>query len=180
MGIATGLIADGVLNDEEIRFLADWLMVHDEVCFEWPGDIIAARVKAVLSDGVITDPERQHLLATLQDLIGTKSEALSAATHVCELSFDDEAQVSFMGLVFCLTGNFVYAPREVCEGEIVKRGGAVKPGVSKKTDYVVVGSLGSQEWKHGSYGTKVQKAMELKRGGAPVKVVREDLWAAAL
>jgi hypothetical protein len=44
----------------------------------------------------------------------------------------------------------------------------------------VVGSLGSQEWKHGSFGTKIDRAMELKQQGAPIAVVKEDHWAAAL
>lgn len=79
-----------------------------------------------------------------------------------------------------LTGNFVYAPKSACEEAVVKRGGFVKASVSKKVRYLVVGSLGSPEWKHGSYGTKIERAMQLKRDGGLILLVKEDAWAAAL
>jgi NAD-dependent DNA ligase len=180
VGIVTGLIANAHLDDDEIRFLRDWIATHDEVRYDWPGNIVAARLTQVLSDGVISDDERAHLLATLQSLIGGSPETLTQATHVTELVFDDVETIVFEGRRFCLTGNFVYAPRPACEQQVIARGGLTVSGVSKKVSYVVVGSLGSQEWKHGSYGTKIEKAMQLKQAGAPLVVVKEDAWAAAL
>jgi NAD-dependent DNA ligase len=180
IGLVTGLVADAVLTDDEIRFLQEWIEVHDEVKYGWPGDIIHRRLHAVLEDGLISEAEREHLLTTLRELIGGNQETLAAATHVTGLAFDPVDEVVFQGCVFCLTGNFVYAPREICESEVVKRGGIVKSSVSKRINYVIVGSLGSQEWKHGSYGTKIEKAIQLRRDGAPLKVVREDVWTAAL
>ena len=105
---------------------------------------------------------------------------MTHATHVTELAFDDIDHIVFEGRKFCLTGNFVYAPRPACEQQVIARGGEVTSGVSKKVHYVVVGSLGSQEWKHGSFGTKIEKAMQLKQAGAAIVVVKEDVWAAAL
>jgi len=180
VGIATGLLADRSLNDSEIRFLNDWVSAHDEVAFAWPGDIVHQRVKAVLADGVITEAERAYLVETLQQLLGEASDTMTQATHVTELGFDDVCPIVFEGCAFCLTGNFVYAPRDVCEAEVTKRGGIVKSGVSKKVRFIVVGSLGSPEWKHGSFGTKIEKAMQLKQEGAPISVVKEDQWVAAL
>jgi NAD-dependent DNA ligase len=180
VGIVTGLIADGVLNDNEIRFLGEWLAAHDEVAFEWPGDIILARVREILADGVITEEERTHLLAILRDVVGDSRQSLAHAGHVTELAFDDMAAITFQGIVFCLTGNFVYAPRQVCEAKTEERGGVVKNGVSRRVRYLVVGSLGSPEWKEGSFGTKIEKAVQLKREGADLAIVREDIWAESL
>jgi NAD-dependent DNA ligase len=180
VGIVTGLLADQRINDQEIQFLQGWLDAHGEVACAWPGDILHQRVKAALSDGIITEIERAHIVETLQLLIGGSEETAARANHVTELGFDDSQAIVFAGFAFCLTGDFVYAPREACEGEIIKRGGLVKSGVSKKVRYVVVGSLGSPEWKHGSYGTKIEKAMQLKQAGAQLAVVKEDVWAAAL
>lgn len=180
IGLATGLIADQVLSDSEIRFLHEWVSKHDEIAYSWPGDILHARVRSVLEDGIITEAERAHLVDTLRQLVGGCPEDLAVSGHVTELAFDDGVELLFEGQAFCLTGNFVYAPRETCEAAVVQRGGITKNGVSKKVRYVVVGSLGSAEWKHGSFGTKIDKAMELKRTGAPIAVIREDQWAAAL
>lgn len=180
IGIAKGLVADRVLNDVEVYFLHNWMTNHNEIAFAWPGDIIFARLKAVLADNVVTEDERTHLIKTLEDLTCEDRELLAGTATVTQLAFDDVTEVVFSGHMFCLTGDFVYAPREVCERHILERGGITKNGVSKKIHYVVVGSLGSQEWKHGSYGTKIDRAMELKRAGATIAVVKEDVWAAAL
>ena len=50
----------------------------------------------------------------------------------------------------------------------------MKDAVSGKTSYVVVGSLGSDAYAYGTYGTKVKKAMELQEQGKPVRIITED------
>lgn len=59
-------------------------------------------------------------------------------------------------------------------------GGSVTNSVSRKLDYLVLGGLGSTEWKHGSFGTKVEKAMSLKQNGAALKIIHEDPFATTL
>lgn len=137
-------------------------------------------MKAVLADGIVTEPEREYLVQTLQKLIGGTLEELASSTHVTQLVFDDVAKLDFPGATFCLTGDFVYAPRDVCTREIKDRGGVVKSSVSKKLHYLVVGGLGSPEWKHGSFGTKIEQAMRLKREGTGILIVHEDIWAGSL
>ncbi|MFB3853564.1 MAG: BRCT domain-containing protein [Vicinamibacterales bacterium] len=180
VGIALGLMADSRLDDAEIQYLHDWLDRHDEVAYCWPGNIVHRRVKAVIADGTISQAEREYLIETLSQLVGEHPSAAACISQVTELAFDDVPTLTFPGHCFCLTGNFVYAPRAVCEEEVVKRGGTVKCGVSRKVRYLVVGSMGSPEWKHGSFGTKIQRAMDLKSQGAPIQIVREDVWANAL
>ena len=180
LGVATGLLADRRLPDEEVCFLNDWLNQHDELAHTWPGDVVHARIRNVLADGSISETERAHLVETLRQLIGGRLEELAASTHVSELVFDEVATVIFSGSMFCLTGDFVFAPREVCEKEIEKRGGQVGKNVTKKLQYLVVGGLGSAEWKHGSFGTKIEKAIQYKREGLPIWIVHEDKWASHL
>lgn len=180
MGIAQGLVCDAQLNDAEIGFLNAWLSANESISLTWPGDIIQDRVRSVLADGVITEEEREHLLATLNQLVGGTLEQLERAAHVSDLMFDAAPSLSFSMHSFCLTGDFVFGPRACCIQAIERRGGSVSSGVSRKLDYLVVGSLGSIEWKHGSFGTKVEKAMALKRDGYGVLLVQEDHWAKAL
>lgn len=180
LGIAQGLVCDQHLNDCEISFLQNWLASNEAISHLWPGDLIYSRVNEVLADGVVTESERDHLLTTLQQLIGGTLEELVMPTHVSALMFDSAAVVTFAGRRFCLTGDFFFAPKATCGAAIERRGGEVTSNVSKKVDYLVVGSRGSIEWKHGSFGTKVEKAMELKQAGAPISVIPEDHWAASL
>src|SRR4051812_33737808 len=77
VGLAEGLIADTQLNDSEIRFLDRWLDKHDAASCEWPGDVLHARVREVLADGIITEEERVYLLKTLSMLVGGHLERLA-------------------------------------------------------------------------------------------------------
>jgi NAD-dependent DNA ligase len=180
LGITQGLICDGNLNDREIHFLNDWLTANENIANSFPGDIVHARLKAVIADGVITDEERSYLTDTLQKLVGGSLDELAEPAHVTELAFDVVDTLAFQATRFCLTGNFVFAKKDVCHDAIERRGGLIADNVSKKLHYLVVGGLGSAEWKHGSFGTKVEAAMKLKREGAVLRIIREDHWANAL
>jgi NAD-dependent DNA ligase len=59
---------------------------------------------------------------------------------------------------------------------ITARGGRVTGSVSSQTNFVVVGLLGSQEWKHSGFGNKILKAMDLAAAGAPIAIVSEKHW----
>lgn len=179
-GIAEGLIADSQLNDAEIGFLKKWLDRNDAAACEWPGDVLHLRVREVLADGVVTEAERADLLKTLKLLAGGHLERLAEAPKVNQLALDSVERVSIAGSLFCLTGDFVFAPRSKCEETIVARGGQTHPSVTKKINYLVVGGLGSEEWKHGNFGTKISKAIEYKRRGCPILIVHEDVWASSL
>ena len=147
---------------------------------KWPGDVLHQRVRAALADGLITEGERAHLVDTLHQLIGGSLEDLAASTHVTRLAFDDVPHVEIPGSRFCLTGEFVFAPRAKCAEEIERHGGLVSSSVTKKVRYLVVGGLGSAEWKHGSFGTKIEQAVRYRREGVPVLIIHEDRWASSL
>lgn len=181
VGIAQGLLADGVLQDDEIQFLNNWLSNNTALSSCWPGNIIYSRVKEALADGHISESEREHLQTTLQQLIGGNHEQLANAANVCALAMDTSPPHAHpQGKTFVFTGDFFFGSRSQCEEATTKRGGAASKSVSKKIDFVVVGSLGSPEWKHGSYGTKIDKAMQLKSAGCPIYIIHEDHWAKAL
>lgn len=180
LGIATGVLADRQLSDAEIQFLNEWLENNSVISAEWPGDVIHAKIKAVLADGSITEEERAHLVVVLQQLIGGTLAEIGAATHVTQLLPYETLPMVFEGSSFCLTGDFVFASRSECEKQIGQLGGIVKSSVSGKLRYLIVGGMGSPEWKHGSFGTKIERAMELKRGGTPIGIVHEDHWVTCL
>ncbi len=180
LGIAQGVICDRNLVDEEIRFINEWLTQNEEICQSWPGDILHKRITEVLADGVVTQAEREHLSELLKKLIGGDETTIAAAVHVTELAFDDLPAVQFPGRVFCLTGDFVYGPRDRCCAEIQRKGGVAVDNVTKKLNYLVIGSLGSVEWKHGSFGTKIERAVKYKRDGLPISIVKEQCFMSSL
>ena len=179
MGIASGLIADQQLTDAEIGYLQRWLDGNPDMTTVWPGDVLVERIAAVLADGVVTEAERAHLLDTLERICGGEIEELGKGA-LNQLAFDDSPQIVFPSNTFCATGDFFYGPRERVHGVILERGGVVQNNVTKKLNYLVVGLRGSDEWKHGSFGTKIEKAIAYERGGLPLLIVREDAWTAAM
>ena len=139
--------------------------------------MLYSRIQNIIADGVITDDERKYLIATLQQLVGGTLEDLADNTHTSTLALDKVNEISFDGKRFLFTGDFVFGPRQVCEQFTERLGGEVSKSISKKIDYVVVGGLGSKEWKFGSFGTKIEHAIQLKREGNSILIINEDCWA---
>lgn len=179
VGITQGILADGQLQDREVHFLNDWLAQAETVSLLWPGSVIHAQVKQVLADGAITAEEREHLIKTLEALLGGALDELATSPRVTSLAFDVVPMIEYRERSFCFTGDFAFGPRSACEKAVVLRGGSVA-NVTKKLHYLVVGGLGSAEWKHGVFGTKIEKAIEHKQSGLPVRIVNEDAWASGL
>lgn len=180
VGIVQGVLADGELHNKEIEFLDRWLTQAESVAGVWPGSVLHAQVRAYLADGVITPEERNHLIETLSAIVGGALDEPEHAGPVTTLGFDQPVQLEISGKAFCFTGDFVFGTRTACERAIAIRGGLPASTVTKKLNYLVVGGLGSPEWKHGSFGTKVEKAMELRDAGAGLLIVHEDIWASSL
>ena len=44
LGLVSGLLADNVLSDDEIRFLGAWLDQHSVIATAWPGDVLHEHV----------------------------------------------------------------------------------------------------------------------------------------
>lgn len=180
LGIATGVLSDHQLTDAEVRFLDDWLNNNSAIATAWPGDMIHSRIRCVLADGQITEEERAYLVDTLQRLIGGTLADLAAERHVTQLLPYEEPRILYPDTTFCLTGDFVLGSRNICVQTISDLGSTVKSGISKKVQYLVVGGLGSSEWKHGSFGTKIEMTMELKHDGVNIAIVHESYWVNCL
>lgn len=180
LGLARGLLADQELSDSEINFLHDWLEDRYHMTSSFPGNVIHKRIKEVLEDGVVTEEERSHLVDTLTMLIEDRLEDLAEQVDLTELWFDEVGLIEFDNSRFCLTGNFVYGPIEVCESAIEARGGVVNASVGDEVQYLVVGGLGVDEWRTGGLGTEIEKAMRLRAKDSSVKIIPEDSWVAHL
>ena len=179
IGIARGLVADGVVNELEADFLIRWLKENEHLTC-WPFDVLNKRVRAMLADGVIDAEERQDLLELLRDLIGGKPAAGKAVNFASALPLTQPApDIVFAGKTFCFTGTFAFGERKDCHAAVVRLGGKPQDKVTTRLDYLVIGSLGNEDWMHSTFGRKIQQALDFNAKGRGIAIVSEDAWAQA-
>ena len=117
----------------------------------------------------------------MSQLVGGKISMVLGADGPTTLPVDDPAPpLEWNESVFVMTGRFAYGTRAACEQEIVSRGGQLAANVTKRTTYLVLGTFGSDDWSHSSFGRKLERACELKSAGGEIYIITEDHWAGAL
>ena len=72
-----------------------------------------------------------------------------------EFKFSAPEHIEFIGKNFVITGGFLNIDRGDLANRIVQKGGIFQKFSTKKTDYVIIGDLGSNDYAYGHFGTKV-------------------------
>lgn len=181
IGIAAGLAADGTINQQEAEFLRTWIETHLVHLDDPVVNILYRRLADMLSDGVLDAEESAELLETLHQFTGLPAATTQTFSAPASLPLDNPApELSWAERVFLFTGVMAYGPRKQCESLIVERGGLIGGSVSKKIHYLVIGSIGNDQWLHSTYGTKIKKAVELRESGVPIAIISEDHWQKVL
>lgn len=181
VGLCRGLLADGAVNQNEVEYLLQWLIANHEFANEFPFHDIYSRVSDALQDGVLDSDEERDILAVVHALAGGEvipQQGLTSASTF--LPFCAPPPTIEFANVFLLTGVFQYGSRAAVGSAIVQHGGTLSSSISRKVRYLVVGNVGSRDWLHSSFGTKIQRAVELRESGVPVSIVGEDHWRAQL
>ncbi|WP_170968980.1 BRCT domain-containing protein, partial [Pseudomonas viridiflava] len=143
--------------------------------------ILFRRLNDMLSDGILSAEESEDLMLLLKQFTGIAPASNAPALRVSSLPLNDPLPIiDWSDRTFMLTGTMAYGPRKSCESLIVERGGLIGAGVSKKVHYLIVGSVGNEQWLHSSYGTKIKRAVELRESGIPIAIVSEEHWQKAL
>jgi NAD-dependent DNA ligase len=189
-GIMQGILADGVVSDEEIRALSDWVDEHAFLKGSYPYDELDSLLLSVLKDGKIDESERTMLEVFFSDFASfSRTKRISDEASRIENGRIKQArlsgvcsncpEVSFTEKGFTFTGASVKAKRADLMGHVTLRGGTVRPGVSQKTDFLIIGADGNPCWAFACYGRKVEQAVELRRQGHAIVLVHEaDFWDA--
>lgn len=187
-GVLQGITVDKVIRPEEIAGLSEWLKARWHLAGTYPYQDVLQIVESILDDGVVEPEEVVYLETVINGLLGEKRSTKPAATQLVPSLPDavsipgepwDHAPIVISGSVFVLTGESVRAPRTEIAARICEAGGTVASGISKRVSYLVVGGAGSAAWAFSSYGTKIEKALELQHTGCCLRIVKEELlWPA--
>ncbi len=182
LGLAKGMLADGIVNADEAHYLHDWGANHPDALERWPANRIFERLHHAFADGHIDDAERVDLHAMLAALVGGKASILLGYEGATTLPLDRPAPIVCWGPddVYVFTGRFAYGTRADCEREATSRQSPCEKTVTRRTAFLVIGTFGSEDWQHSSYGLKIQKAVKQRDGGHTIRIIGEDHWANAL
>lgn len=161
-GYLLGITSDGILTSEEVIGLKQWMDDNKNLEGNYPFDVVMQSLDRVLEDGIIDSTELNYL----QSIYSKFTAPVENAEH--------EEIRSLEGVHCCLTGEFNYGDRKEVERFITEHGGICDNNVKKATDYVIVGSRGSDAWKQGNYGSKIKKAIELKEKGNKINIIEEN------
>lgn len=186
-GLVHGIMADGTLSDAEIQNLHAWLDENEFLRGTYPFDELDSLITTALTDGKISEDERAMLTAFLGNLIDfrdslnlvesdfTALRERYSIDGICALCPD----IEFEGKLFCFTGQSYRGTRAELVKKIEALGGIFRSGVTKKTDYLVVGNAGNPCWSYSCYGRKIEEAVKLRKEGAKVQIINEtDFWDA--
>jgi len=96
--------------------------------------------------------------------------------------FDDVSSIDFQGRSFVLTGTFTIGSRGQVKNIIIQRGGIIKSRLSGNINYLIVGEVASEGWKHGNYGNKIEEALKIKKEKdfLELKIVHEQSFIKSL
>ena len=177
IGLCKGILSDGRVDAQEVDFLKSWFENNQGVVNIWPANILSERINKILADGEADAVEREHLALLMAKLTGVIPGVADAEQLATRLPVDDPPpEVVFKKKSFHLTGNFIFGSREKCEEVIQGLGGKTQPQPEFKTNFLVIGALGSAEWSHGPYGEEVKTVIENRDKGAKTAIISEEHW----
>jgi hypothetical protein len=178
LGLAKGLLADGVVTEHEAEVIARWIVAHSDAAEQWPISAIAARVDRIFRDGKVDDDERTELAEILNEVVGGTGGVIVGEDAATSLPLDSPPPVLvWPGAVVVFTGKFAFGSRAECQRHVASLGGTCESGVTRRTTHLVIGTFGSRDWVQTSFGRKIEKAVESRAAtGRPI-IIGEDHWA---
>ena len=178
-GICHGILADGVIDDKEVRDLEKWLEENTHLSTYYPYDEIRSLILSIVSDGKIEDEEKLVLKAYLNQFVNLENkeieEQINRETNDINISghCTSDPEIELDGKIFCITGVLKSGNRASLEKKISDLGGIPTKTLTKKTDYLIVGDNGNQAWAFACYGRKVEKALDLRKNGHKISLIHE-------
>jgi NAD-dependent DNA ligase len=182
LGIVKGVLADGNVSQQEAEFLLQWMESNRDAAAVWPASVLYPRIEAALADRILDSNEERDLLDLYMSTVGgNKATQIGESSDSTSLPVTRPAPaIVFAERSFCFTGKFFSGTRDWCHQQVIARGGVPADGITKKLHYLVIGEIGSRDWLHSTYGTKIQKAASYAEAGASLVIVSEEYWAGHL
>ncbi len=178
-GICAGILADGVVNEREADFFAEWVRQHAPLEPIWPFTDILERVERIFADGRCSEDEREELKEIMGALCGCSPTNSTHEDYSTTLPFNapPPSLIEFPKRVFNITGKFAFGTRQKVIAAITgKDGMAMDSTPTHESHYLVIGVFASRDWIHANYGRKIERAIELRDSGSGIAIISEEYW----
>ncbi|WP_394178424.1 BRCT domain-containing protein [Marinomonas posidonica] len=177
LGLVSGIVADDQINAEEFEYLIDWINRHSDIMDDSTIRSVAAKLMEFSELQQPTPTDEESLLSFLKQTAGIRFlETGAADAHPMDHIADRIDSMNHERAAICFTGVFNTGTRKEVEAIAIKLGATPRKDPSKSIHYVVIGSQVSPDWKHTSFGRKIQKAIELRESGHPLIILTEQEW----
>jgi len=175
IGISKGIIADGKVDQSEAEFLQGWLIQNHHS--ENPIVLnLLDKLPDILQDGVLDSEESEELFAILRSISGDETEIGEVAKTSTLPLCSPPPEIDFNGKSFLFTGTCAFGTRKQCNEAVESLGGVSAKSVTKKLDYLVLGTYVTDSWIHETFGRKIEKAMEYRDSGVSISIITEEYW----
>lgn len=156
-GIATAIIYDNYVDDNEIRLLIEWIGKHREISDQFPICELVPLIQRVIKRSKCTPSIRTNLFEILSSFASDpqKPKVIDSIHDNCEVEFKDRE--------FVFTGKLEFGARSIAIEAVERLNGYTWKAVRRTTDYLVTGNLGSDSWKFSRFGNKIEKALEIRK-----------------
>lgn len=176
-----GISCNGTIDEKEAAgFVDHFKMLRSRINDPRLKEIYGI-FSAALADGVITINESNGLMLWISRTIGDSFADTGLIEFIQSPALENLLVKKEHLLVrdshFVITGS-ANVTRSVIKRMITEMGGLVNNSVTKKTDYLFVGHVGSEYWTTTSGGTKIQRAEKLRLEHGKPQYVSEGLLAA--
>ena len=177
--ILGAISCDKVISEAELRGLSDWLADHEQLKTCWPYEEVVSLVTGVLADKIIDEREHSQLLEFFADFgspldacgdNGSGSRTGKSVLGLCAVC----PEIIFQEKHFCFTGASSRLNRKGFMSLVSSFGGYPINNVTRKLDYLIIGSEGNPCWAYTCYGRKVEQAIGLRKSGSRLILVHEN------
>ena len=176
--LLAGIAADAVVSQAELSGLSAWLAEHSHLENSYPYDEVSNKITKVLKDNHIDLQEQKELLSLFGEFVSMLDDKTITNPTVNDNSLCEKNPHIDLNGVFCFTGASTRYSRSEFKKVITGLGGTVTEDITTRLNYLVIGNKGQPQWKFGSYGSKIDAAIKLKKNGHPIMIIHEiDLHA---
>jgi hypothetical protein len=177
-GILGGAAADGEVTKEELLALRQWLSEHEHLRSCYPYDEVDSLLYTILKDGVVDENENRFLQGFFSEFLSIKdSKTITSPVMAIEQTMGGVCvvcpEIVFQNSLFCFTGASIKYTRSQLAEFVRSLGGKTSPSVTKHINYLVIGAEGNPCWTYSCYGRKVERAVELRKGGSKLLILHE-------